>query len=98
MEGAGLTTVDRAELGLANTNCFLQHGSEHWLKITARTTDNLEHFGGSGLLLQRFGKICGALTQFVEQPRILVCRGRLPLKCLVPLAGELRDLCFLGNG
>jgi hypothetical protein len=50
-EGAGLTTVDRAELGLANPNRFLQHGSEHRLKITGRTADNLEHFAGSGLLL-----------------------------------------------
>src|SRR6202041_1994422 len=99
MEGAGLTPVNGAEFGLANTYGFLQHGSEHRLKIIRRTADNLEHFGSGRLLLQRLGQVGRALAQFVEQPRILVGRNPLPLKCLVTLASEPRDLCFLaGNG
>jgi hypothetical protein len=51
------------------------------------------------LLLQRLGEVVGALSQFVDQPRILVGSGRLPLKCLVALASDLRELCFLaGSG
>ena len=31
----------------------------------------LQHLGGRGLLLQRFGQIVGALAQLVDQPRVL---------------------------
>ena len=31
----------------------------------------LQHLRGRGLLLQRLAQIVGALTQFVEQPRVL---------------------------
>ena len=41
------------------------------LQIERRAADDLEHVGGRGLLLQRFGEIVGALAQFVEQPRVL---------------------------
>ena len=70
-EGAGLTAVDRAELGIANTNRFLQHGSEHRLKITGRTADDLEHFGCCRLLLVR-------LVEFAIKPSDLCIldRGR----------------------
>ena len=44
---------------------------EHGLQIERRAADDLEHIGGGGLLLQRFGKIVGALAQLVEQPRVL---------------------------
>ena len=40
-------------------------------QIAGRTGDDLEHLGGRGLLLQRFGEIVGALAQFAEQPRVL---------------------------
>jgi hypothetical protein len=34
-----------------------------------------------------------------KQPSVLVVGGRLLLKCLVALASDLRDLCFLaGSG
>jgi hypothetical protein len=36
-----------------------------------RAADDLEHVGGGGLLLQRFGKIVSALTQLFEQSRVL---------------------------
>src|SRR5262249_56508901 len=39
-------------------------GIEHGLQIEGRATDDLEHVGGRGLLLQR-------LAQLVEQPGIL---------------------------
>ena len=45
-------------------SCVFQHGLEHRLKFAGRTTDDLEHLGGRGLLLQRF-------AQLVEQPRVL---------------------------
>ena len=44
---------------------------EYLLQIERRPADDLEHFGGGGLLLQRFGEVGGALAQFVEQARIL---------------------------
>ena len=60
-----------AELGLADARRVLQHGLEHRLQIAGRAGDDLEHLGGRGLLLQRLGKIVGALAQLVEQPRVL---------------------------
>ena len=33
--------------------------------------DNLKHFRGRCLLLQRLRQVCGALTQLIEQPRVL---------------------------
>ena len=40
-------------------------------KLARRAGDDLQHLGGRGLLLQRFGEIVGALAQLVEQPRVL---------------------------
>ena len=45
--------------------------TEHGLEIEGRAADDLEHVGGRGLLLERLGKIVGALPQLIEQPRIL---------------------------
>src|SRR5262249_6481679 len=36
-----------------------------------RAADDLEHVGGGGLLLQRFGEVVRALAQLVQQPRVL---------------------------
>ena len=44
---------------------------EHGLQIEGRAADNLEHIGGGGLLLQRFGQIVGACLHLVEQPHVL---------------------------
>ena len=44
---------------------------EHRLQIERRAADDLEHVGGGGLLLQRFGQIVGALLHLVEQPHVL---------------------------
>ena len=52
------------ESGFADPRGVLQHGLEHGLQLTRRPTDDLEHIGGRGLLLERF-------AQLVEQPRIL---------------------------
>ena len=57
-------TIQRAEFGLANARRVLQHGLEHRLQFAWRRTDDLEHVGGGGLLLQRF-------AQLVEQPCVL---------------------------
>ena len=40
-EGVGVTAVDGAELGIANTNRLLLHSGEYRLKITGRTADDL---------------------------------------------------------
>jgi hypothetical protein len=41
------------------------------VQIERRAADNLEHFRGGCLLLQRFCEISGALAQFIEQSRVL---------------------------
>ena len=65
-------------VGVADAHRVLQHRRKHWLKIAGRAADNLEHLRRSRLLLQRFrevsgalAEVVGALTQFVEQPRVL---------------------------
>src|SRR5271166_5037669 len=62
--------------GFAQSNRGFEERVEHRLQIKGRTADDLEHIGGSGLLLKRF-------AQLVEQPRVL--NGN---KCLV---GEIPD-------
>ena len=53
-----------SELSSTNSHRFLQHGSEHWLKLARRTADHLQHISGGSLLLEGF-------TQFVEEARIV---------------------------
>src|SRR5262249_41289867 len=53
-----------AEAGLADANGVLKHSLEHWLQLAGRTADDLEHVGGSSLLLQR-------LAQLAQQARVL---------------------------
>src|SRR5262245_53741405 len=72
-----------AEAGLADANGVLKHSLEHWLQFAGRAADDLQHVGGSGLLLQRFREIVGALAQLIEQPCILDGDHRL--------AGEVLD-------
>ena len=63
--------VQRAEPGLADAGRLLQHGLKHGLKLAWRAADDLQDLGGRGLLLQRFTQIVGALTQLIEQARVL---------------------------
>ena len=53
-----------ADLGFANARRVFQHRLEYRLKIAGRGTDNLEHVGGGGLLLE-------GIAQFSEQPGVL---------------------------
>src|SRR5262249_11803073 len=65
------------------------------LQIEGRAADNLEHVGGGGLLLQRFGKIVGTLPQLIEQTGVLNCDDDLPREIaekLDLLIGERRNL------
>ena len=41
------------------------------LQLAGRAADNLQYFRGRCLLLQRLAQIIGALTQLVEQARVL---------------------------
>ena len=50
---------------LTEPGCRLNQRIEHQLQVERRVTDDLEHVGGGGLLLQR-------LTQFIQQPRVLM--------------------------
>src|SRR5262245_18352461 len=72
-----------------------QHRLKDRLQRSGRTADNLEHVGGRGLLLQRFGEIAGTLAQLVEQPGVLDSDHRLGgevLDQLDLLVGERQNL------
>ena len=71
LDTARFREIHDGELGVANANRILEHGRKHRLKITRGPADELEHVRRCRLLLQRFGEVGGALSQFVEQPRIL---------------------------
>ena len=66
---------------------------EHGLQIERRAADDLEHVGGGGLLLQRFGQIVGALLHLVEQPHVLDRDHRLVGEGAQPAA-----ICCSVNG
>ena len=63
-----------------------------WSTFGRSNVDRLMRLSTSAatILLQQF-------AQFVEQPRIFIGGGRLPLQRLVALADEPRDLCFLAR-
>ena len=58
-------------VGIAQPRRRFDQRLQDRLEIEGRAADDLEHVGGGGLLLQRFGQIFGALAQLVEQPRVL---------------------------
>jgi len=70
-ESVAIPAEDISKLGIADAHGLLQHSLEHWLKIARRAIDDLKNLGRSRRLLQRFRKVSGALTQFIEQPRTL---------------------------
>ena len=84
VQGIAVPAIDIAKLGIADADGILQHGCEHRLKIARRTADDLQHLRRRRLLLQRLGEfdgalaeIVGALTQFVQQSRVLDGDDRL---------------------
>src|SRR6516164_2622119 len=63
--------IESTKLGPTDAHRVLQHGLEYWFQLARRRTDNFQHLGGRGLLLQRLGEVGSALAQFVEQARVL---------------------------
>jgi hypothetical protein len=71
MQSFTVPAVDVPELGAADANGFFQQRLKYWLKITKGARNNLQNLRGRGLLLKRLGEIVGALTKFLEEPRVL---------------------------
>jgi len=90
-EDVSFVEIQRAEFGLADARCVLQHGLEHRLNFAGRARYDAEHLRCRGLLLQRIGKLVRALLLGLEQPRILDRDHRL--------VGEGLEQCdlFLGK-
>ena len=56
---------------LAEPRGIREHGTKHRRELAGRAGDDLQHFRGRGLLLQRFAQVGGALLLGLEQPDIL---------------------------
>ena len=67
---AALLAGDGGHIRFAQSRHRLGQRIEHRLQIEGRAANHLEHVGGGGLLLQRFRKIIGALSQLLQQPRV----------------------------
>src|SRR5437764_585874 len=61
----------KAKFCLANLGGIFQHSLENGVQFARRRANDTQHLGSRRLLLQRFGEIGGALSQFIEQPRVL---------------------------
>ena len=59
-----LPHLDAAGIGRTKLRRQLDQRIEHSLQVEGRTTDDLQHVGGRGLLLQGF-------AQLTQQPRVL---------------------------
>ena len=70
-EPVALRTNDARRIRFAQPRCRGNQRIEHLLQIERRATDDLEHVGGGGLLLEGYGEVVGALAQLVKQPRVL---------------------------
>src|SRR5262245_5045219 len=68
---SSLAQPEIAEFSAADTHRIFQHSFKYRLQFARRLANDLQHFGGCSLLLQRFAEIVGALSQLVEQPRVL---------------------------
>src|SRR5215831_11312307 len=76
-KGIAFTKIQSAKPCLANLGGVLKDRGENRVEVAWRGTNNLEHVGGSGLLLQRFRKIPGTRLHLVEQTHVLDCDRRL---------------------
>jgi len=72
--------TERTECGPAQCVCLFQYRVEYWRKVAGRAVDDLQYFGGGGLLLQ-------SLARLGDQPRIFHCDDRLRSEVL-----QQRDL------
>src|SRR5262249_31597656 len=78
-QSLAVQAIGISESGVANAHRLLQYRYKYWLKIAWGAANDLEHFRRCCLLLQALRKIARALSQFVEQPRVLDgddCLGR----------------------
>src|SRR5262249_26211828 len=66
-----ITHLDSTLVGRAKPSGRLRQRVQHRRKIEGRSRNDLENVRGRRLLLQRFSEVTRALTQFIEQPRIL---------------------------
>src|SRR5688572_20322854 len=79
----------------ANPRSAFNDGIEHRLHICRRTTDDAQHFGRRGLMLQRLAQFGVTLAEFLEQPYVLDrdhCLRRKGLKQFDLLLRERTDL------
>ena len=60
-----------AHVGAAEPSRQFQQRLQDRLQIEGRATDDFEHVGGGGLLLQRLAELTGARLHLVEQPHVL---------------------------
>ena len=51
MKSVTIPQINVSKIGFANPRCILQDCCKHWLKVTWRATNNLEHLRRSRLLL-----------------------------------------------
>src|SRR5262249_52567634 len=61
----------RPELCFAYRRCAFQNGLKNWTQLAGGAGDDLQNLRCRGLPLKRLGEIVRALTQLVEQPRVL---------------------------
>src|SRR5262245_25446697 len=69
--------VEVSEVGPAQLFGVRQQGFEYRLQLAGRTRDNAKHLGRRRLLVQCLAQIVGALSQLVEEPRVLDRDDRL---------------------
>src|SRR5262245_53980667 len=79
-ETVSVIQIEHAELGSADACRALQHGFKYRFEVARRGGNDLQNIGRRSLLLERLAQVIGALTQFVEQPRVLDGDDRLVRK------------------
>ena len=67
--GTILSTKQHAKAAVANANRFFQHRCKNWSNITGRTRDDVQHFGGCFLLLQRLITLAFKQRDFLSSSR-----------------------------
>src|SRR5262249_26511921 len=84
-----IETINEGSVGPAQPDRTFDHSFEYHFEIERRAADDLENFGGRGLLLPRLGKFAGKGADL----RLQIGKGRSLWRVVVPglrRAGVLR--------
>src|SRR5215469_16417954 len=95
MHHASLPAIDISKVRVADSHGTLQHSLKNRLQFPWKARNDLQHFRSRCLALKRISEIGRALTQLIQQPRVLDGDDGLGCKVLNQLDLFVRERTYL---